>query len=80
MTTLWLDKDVGGWRHKIGVEPVYCGSQIEVLINGLWVSGRYESENLDPNAPRPAAFLHTDNDLPPLRIEEFSEARFPAKR
>ena len=80
MTTLWLDKGAGGWRHKIGDDPVYCGSIIEVRIEGEWVRGRYEAENLDPSAPRPPALLYINNDQPPIRIEEFTEARFPAKR
>jgi hypothetical protein len=79
MSVLWLDKDVGGWRHKIGEDPVFCGSIIEVRIGGEWLRGRYEAEDLSPNAPRPIALFYYDNEKPPLRIEEFTEARFPVR-
>jgi hypothetical protein len=79
MATLWLDKSADGWRHKIGDEPVSCGTQIEVRIFGEWVRSRYEAEDLSPKAPRPAALLFYDNDKPPLRVEEFTEARFPRR-
>jgi hypothetical protein len=79
MTTIWLDRDSGGWRHKIGDDPVYCGAFIEVEVDGQWVSGRYEAEDLSPEAPRPRALLYVANDRPPLHIEEFTPARFPPK-
>jgi hypothetical protein len=79
MATLWLDRDAGGWRHKIDDEPVYCGNVIEARITGEWVRGRYEAEDLAPDAPRPRALLYTDREKPPIRIEEFTEARFPTK-
>ena len=79
MTTLWLDKGPDGWRHKIDDDPVYCGNQIEVRINGEWVRGRYEAENLLPGAPRPVALLFVRAGAPPIRIEEFTEARFPTR-
>jgi hypothetical protein len=79
MATLWLDQTTSGWRHKIDDEPVYCGNIIEARIDGEWVRGRYEAENLSPDAPRPAALLFTDHEKPPTRIEEFTEARFPTK-
>jgi len=52
---------VGEWRHKIGDDPVYCGSIIEVQIDGEWVGGRYEAENLAPNAPRPSTLFYINN-------------------
>jgi hypothetical protein len=76
MATIWLDKDPGGWRHKIDDDPVYCGALIEVKVGREWVSGRYES---DLGEARPVALLYVANDRPPLRIEEFTEARFPAR-
>jgi hypothetical protein len=78
-TTIWLDKGLSGWRHKIGNDPISCGSTIEVEIDGRWVRGRYEAEDLSPAAPRPAALLYVTNDQPPIHVEEFTPARFPAK-
>jgi hypothetical protein len=77
MEALWLDRDAGGWRHKIGDDLVFCGNVIEVRIDGEWVRGRYEAEDLSIEAPRPVALLYTERDKPPLRIEEFTEANFP---
>lgn len=79
MSTIWLDKSLSGWRHKIDDDPISCGATIEVRIDGEWVKGRYEAENLSPDAPRPVALLYVSNDRPPLRIEEFTEARFPVR-
>jgi hypothetical protein len=76
MASLWLDQDAGGWRHKIDDDLIFCGNFIEVYIGGEWVRGRYEAEDLSPNAPRPAALLYYDNEQAPLRIEVFTEARF----
>lgn len=80
MTTLWLDRDAGGWRHKIGDEPVSCGSAIEVRINGEWIGGRYEAGDLSPDAPRSVALLYVNDGQEPLRIYEYTEARFPERR
>jgi hypothetical protein len=79
METLWLDRDAGGWRHKIGDDPVFCGNVIEVRIDGEWVRGRYEAEDLSIEAPRLVALLYTERDKTPLRIEEFTDARFPTR-
>jgi uncharacterized protein DUF5348 len=79
MATLSLEKDASGWRHYIGDRPVYCGSTIEVRIFGEWVSGRYEMDYSPHVAPRPLAMLYVDRDDAPIRVEEFTEARFPAK-
>lgn len=79
MTTLWLDKDAGGWRHKIGDDPVYCGAFIEARISGEWVAGRYESDDLSPTAPRPRAFLYVGEGAA-LVLDEGIEARFPMRK
>jgi hypothetical protein len=79
MATLSLKKDAGGWRHYIDDKPVYCGSMIEVRIRGEWVSGRYEMDYSPHVAPRPLAMLYVDRDREPIHLEDFTEARFPAK-
>ena len=78
MTILSLKKDGGGWRHHIGDRPVYCGRLIEARIGGEWVKGRYETDDLSPEAPRPSAFLYR-RDQSPIVIEEGTETRFPVE-
>lgn len=79
MTTLTLKKDGGGWRHHIDDKPVYCGSLIEARIAGEWVKGRYETDDLSPEAPRPNAFLYSSGGRSPITVKEGTEARFPEK-
>jgi hypothetical protein len=51
MGTLWLDRDSGGWRHKIDNDPVYCGIRIEAKIGGAQVA----SKNVPKNARKQRA-------------------------
>jgi hypothetical protein len=78
MATLWLRKDVGGWRHYIGDEPIYCGNFIEAQISGEWVTGRYETDDLSPTAPMPKAYLYA-SEPSPFILEEGTEAKFPIR-
>jgi hypothetical protein len=57
MTTLWLDQDAGGWRHKIGDDPVFCGDAIEVRIDGEWIRGRYYRRPLASSAAASGAVI-----------------------
>jgi len=48
--TFRLDRGADGWRHKIGDKPVIRGSLIMVCVDGEWIGGRYESDDLSPDA------------------------------
>jgi hypothetical protein len=73
-TPFRLDRGADGWRHKIGNKTVSRGSLIMVCIDGEWIGGRYESDDLSSEAPRPRALLHTARQTEPLVIEEGCEA------
>ena len=78
MSTFFLGRDAGGWRHFADAKPIYCGTFLEAYVDGEWVLGRYEASDLHRGEQGAKGYLVLADNAQ-LDLAEGMEVRFPKK-